>query len=269
MVLSETMAKRKKSKTPAPPTQSSGGRKKPVPGTTSKATSGGSAKQGGSSPLSNLDPRQLRFLLIGGVGLVVIVAIVIAVSVGGSDASANPMPVTELTAAGCTPFAGVAPTAWDHVPDGQEGDYEFGTFPRTADIHDPELLIWNRYTEPVSQMRLGHNLEHGGIYVQYGDGVSAETVQTIAEWWDSDPNGIIVAPFPELDADVIALGSWWTPNQSDASEHGDGADAVYLASLGQLTYCNEFDEAAFSAFRDAFRGRGPEAFPVNALQPGT
>ncbi len=263
------MAKRKKSRTPAPPTPSRGGRKKTVPGVSSQAKGGSSSKQRGSSPLGNLEPRQLRFLLAGGVGLVILVAVVLAVTLSGSSGGSDPMPVAELTAAGCTPFAGVTPAAWDHVPDGQEGDYEFGTFPRTADIHDPTLVIWNRYTDPVSQMMLGHNLEHGGIYVQYGDGASAETIQMIADWWATDPNGIVVAPFPELDPDVIALGAWWTPDQSDASEHGDGADSVYLASLGQLAYCNQFDETAFSAFRDAFRGRGPEAFPVNALQPGT
>ena len=36
--------------------------------------------------------------------------------------------------------------------------------------------IWNVYDEPVEEMLLVHNLEHGGIVVQYGDQVSAETV---------------------------------------------------------------------------------------------
>lgn len=268
MLLSETMSKRKKSKTPAPPTQGRGGRKKSGSGAPSKVTAASSAKSGTSSPLSSLDPRQLRFLLAGGIGLVVIVVVVLVVSLGGDDNS-NPMPTAELAAAGCTPFAAVAPTEWDHVPDGDETPEDFETFPRTAGIHDPELLVWNRYTEPVSQMRLGHNLEHGGIYVQYGEGISDETVQTIADWWAKDPNGIIVAPLPELESDVIALGAWWTPEQSDSAQHGDGADSVYLASRGELVYCNQYDEAAFDAFRDSFRGRGPEGFPVNALQPGT
>jgi len=174
------------------------------------------------------------------------------------------MPVAELTAAGCTPFGGVPPTAWDHE-DQIPADYVFGTFPRTADIHDPTLVIWNRYIDPVSQMMLGHNLEHGGIYVQYGDGASPETVKQIADWWASDPNAIVIAPFPELEPDVIALGAWWTSDQ----DNGAASDRVYESSLGQLAYCNAFDETAFSAFRDAFRGLGPEPFPVNLLEPGT
>ncbi len=266
MVVSETMAKRKKSRTPAPPSQGRGGRKAPIPGHSPQAKTSGSSSKGRTSPLSNLGPRQLRFLLAGGVGLIVIVVVVIAVAAGGGGGGSSPMPVAELTAAGCTPFAGVPPTAWDHVPEDQiPADYVFGTFPRTADIHDPTLVIWNRYTDPVSQMMLGHNLEHGGIYVQYGDGVSPESVQQIADWWAGDPNAIVIAPFPELEPDVIALGAWWTPDQ----DNGAASDRVYESSLGQLAYCNAFDETAFSAFRDAFRGLGPEPFPVNLLEPGT
>ena len=185
-------------------------------------------------------------------------------SAGSSEegsAAANPMPIDELTAAGCTPFPGVAPAAWDHVPDAP-ADYTFGTFPRTADIHSPELLIWNFYPAPVDQMWLGHNLEHGGIYVQYGDDVPADTVEQIGAWWMDDPNGIIIAPLPELDGDVIALGAWFAAVESSDS------DLVYSTSTGELAYCTAFDEVAFTAFRDAFRGMGPERLPIESLTPG-
>ena len=177
------------------------------------------------------------------------------------DAAANPMPIEELTAASCTPFPGVPPTAWDHLED-IPADYTFGTFPRTADIHSPDLLIWNFYPAPVDQMWLGHNLEHGGIYVQYGDDVPADTVEQIGAWWMDDPNGIIVAPLPELDGDVIALGAWYAPVQSS------NGDLVYSTSTGELAYCTAFDEVAFTAFRDAFRGMGPERLPIESLTPG-
>jgi hypothetical protein len=32
--------------------------------------------------------------------------------------------------------------------------------------------------------------------------------------------------------------------------------------------CPTFDEKAFSAFRDAYRGKGPERYPVDTLTPG-
>ena len=175
---------------------------------------------------------------------------------------ASSMPAAELTAAGCTPLEAVPAAGWDHFEEIPEG-YEFGTFPRTADIHHPALLIWNLYTRPVDQMMIGHNLEHGGIYVQYAADVPQETVAQIADWWDADPNGIIVAPLPELPSQTIALGAWYAPVQS--SDQG----RVYEASSGQLAYCVRFDERAFTAFKDAFRGKGPEPIPVEYNSPGT
>jgi hypothetical protein len=77
-----------------------------------------------------------------------------------------------------------------------------------------------------------------------------------------DPNGIIVAPLPELDGDVIALGAWYAPGVSSDSE------LVYSTSTGELAYCTAFDEVAFTAFRDAFRGMGPERLPIESLTPG-
>ena len=36
-----------------------------------------------------------------------------------------------------------------------------------------------------------------------------------------------------------------------------------------IATCPRFDEKAFAAFRDQFRGKGPERFPVGNLTPGT
>ena len=35
-----------------------------------------------------------------------------------------------------------------------------------------------------------------------------------------------------------------------------------------IATCPHFNEKAFTAFRDAFRGKGPERFPLSALAPG-
>ena len=250
----------KKARTPSPPTRKDGGGPR-KPGKTQIPGVGPSG--GGSGRSGWLGNR--RVLVAGGVGLlavIVIVVVVVAAGGGGGGGGSNPMPVAELSAAGCTPFAPVAPAAWEHAEAIPEG-YEFRTFPRTADIHDSVLVIWNLYTNPVDQMMIGHNLEHGGIYVQYAEDVPQETVSQIADWWVADPNGVIVAPFPELRSGTIALGAWYAPVQSSDQ------DRVYEASSGQLAYCTQFDERAFTAFKDAFRGNGPEPFPVELLRPGT
>ena len=125
-------------------------------------------------------------------------------------------------------------------------DFKYNSFPPTSGTHYPTPAIWNIYDEPVRQMLLVHNLEHGGIVVQYGDKVPAETVQQITDWYgNSDKAGILVAPLPAL-GDKVAFTAW-----------------THLAT------CPGFDENAIGAFMDAYRFKGPERFPVNAMQPGT
>ena len=89
-----------------------------------------------------------------------------------------------------------------------------------------------------------HNLEHGGIVIQYGSKVPAATVDQLAAFVDKDPRGMLMAPLPELGA-KIALTAWT-----------------------HLAMCTRFDEKAYLAFRDAYRAKGPEGTPLNAMQPG-
>ena len=167
------MAKRKKSRTPAPPTKGRGGRKTTIPGHVTQA-SGPRQKESSSrtSPLSNLNPRQLRFLLAGAVGLVIIVVVVIAISLSGGSSTGGPGEA--LAAAGCQlfePAPGQATAENNHVLELPEG-FEYNTFPPSQGPHHPETLLFNLYPEPVEQLNLVHNLEHGGMYIQYGDQVS-------------------------------------------------------------------------------------------------
>ncbi|MGI9659037.1 MAG: DUF3105 domain-containing protein [Gaiellaceae bacterium] len=251
------MAKRKKSRTPAPPTKGRGGRKTTIPGHVTKANEPRQkASSGRTSPLSKLDPRQLRFLLAGGVGLVIIVVVVLAVSLGGGSATGGPGEA--LAAAGCQlfePAPGQATADNNHVLELPEG-FEYNTFPPSQGPHHPQTLGFDLYPQPVEQLNLVHNLEHGGVYVQYGDQVSAEDIAAIAAWWDTDPNGLVVAPLPALEAN-IALGAWTTGSEGD-----------YENSVGRLAYCTGFDQSAFDAFKNSYRGLGPERIPVNALTPG-
>ena len=175
----------------------------------------------------------------------------------GTDNS-NPMPDAALAAAGCELFppapSQVTPQN-NHVLELPQG-FEYNTFPPTQGPHHPQTLLFNLYSQPVEQINLVHNLEHGGMYVQYGDQVSAEDIAAIAAWWDQDPNGLIIAPLPALEQN-IALGAWTTESGGD-----------YENSVGRLAYCPTFEKAAFDAFKNAYRGKGPERIPVSVLTPG-
>jgi hypothetical protein len=168
-----------------------------------------------------------------------VVGIVLAASGGGGDDDG-----AAAVAAGCVrkdfPSMGR-----QHVQE-LKPTFEYNSDPPTSGPHFPAPAIWNVYDTPVEDIRLVHNLEHGGVVVEYGDQVPDETVREIVAWYQPDPNGMIIAPRPELGSN-IALTAW-----------------------GHLMTCSEgFDEATFSSFRDDYRFKGPETFPPEALAPGT
>ena len=131
----------------------------------------------------------------------------------------------------------------DHVTEPPPG-FEYNSFPPTSGPHGPAPAVWNLYVNPVPQLALIHNLEHGGVVVQIGQAVPQETLKAIIDWYVGSPAGIVVAPLPELGGDV-ALTAW-----------------RYLLT------CDGFDEAAFTSFRDDHRFKGPERIPPALMEPG-
>ncbi len=113
-------------------------------------------------------------------------------------------------------------------------------------------VVWGAYEEPVQLARILHNLEHGGIYIFYGDEVPDSVVAELRAFYDDHERGTVLAPYPRL-VDQIALGAW----VSDGEEE-----------MGYLAKCPAFDEKAFSAFFSAFQFKGPERFPADSLLPG-
>ena len=144
--------------------------------------------------------------------------------------------------AGCT-FRQYKSQGRDHV-NNPEANIKYNSFPPTSGTHYNTPAPWNIYSTPISQVQGVHNLEHGGILVQYGSGVAATTIDLLTEFVQDDPRGMLMAPLPRL-RNRIALTAW-----------------------RNLATCTKFDEKAFQTFRDAFRGNGPEKFPLDDMEPG-
>jgi hypothetical protein len=200
-------------------------------------------------------PGRNRTIVLGVVVALVVAAVAAALVLfvfGGGSADAA------LEEAGCTVERAPA-QGREHVEELEEG-FEYNTSPPTTGPHHPQWAIWDVYTEPVEQFRLVHNLEHGGVIIQYGSDVPQATVDEIVTWYREDPNGIIVAPFPELGSQ-ISLGAWVTPDPVPGEEAPTGE--------GVLAKCSSFDEEAFDSFVDEYGFRGPERFPRDQLEPGT
>ena len=95
---------------------------------------------------------------------------------------------------------------------------------------------WGIYTTPVPNERQVHNLEHGGVMIQYNtqdqDLISQLRQFTLRQ--PSFPCFIILAPYPDMPF-IIAVTAWRARDTMDA-----------------------YDEARLQEFVNAYREEGPE-----------
>ena len=136
---------------------------------------------------------------------------------------------------------------------------EYNTRPASNGRHYWSPAIWGLHRESVDERQLVHNLEHGGIAVLWGSGVSDDTLAQLRAFYFEDRNGLVLAPLPELGTQV-ALTAWVVDAEPPAKSGKLGA--------GYVALCPGFDESAFAGFRSAFRYRGPEAPPKFFLEAG-
>ncbi len=205
-------------------------------------------------PKAGNDRRLIIIAAAAGVAVVVIAGVALALASGGGDGPGDARPALE--AAGCTLETKAALEGVHSItsPDGTSD--EWNTDPPTSGPHYEVPVIWGSYTEPVNQAQLVHNLEHGGVAIQYGDEVPAETVQQLESFVADNPRGTVLAPRPSL-GDQIALGAWVTESANEPEK-----GTAFLAK------CSAFDQEAFDSFLDAYQFRGPERFPSDTLLPG-
>jgi hypothetical protein len=147
--------------------------------------------------------------------------------------------------------------------------FSYNSFPPTSGPHYPQPLIFGEYTEPLEQIRLVHNLEHGGVGVQYGADVPEETIAALTAWYRVDPRGLVLAPLPDVPeaaqyADDIVLTAW-VADRDDP----DDPSAEIKKQTGYRAVCSTFDEGAFDDFLSDHRARGPELFLLDQLAPGS
>jgi hypothetical protein len=209
---------------------------------------------------------QRRLLIIGG-ALVALLVVVLGgfflLGASGSGTNAEEVRAT-LEAADCTMTVKPAvPNASDHsdFPDPDGRSDKWNTDPPTSGPHYGETLIYGAYTDPPQIGRVLHNLEHGAVYILYGDEVPESTVAQLRGFYDQHKNGTILAPYPRL-GEKIALGAWYADGLPEASsDRGSGV----------LAECTAFDEGAFAAFFDAFQFKGPESgvFRPSDMTPGS
>ena len=204
----------------------------------------------------------------GIVGLGVVLIVIVA---GGKNAqSGNPRAVAAtLKAAGCALATSQAAPSAQHISSFDQA-VTYSTYPPVSGRHYYVPAIWGNYTQEVDPRQAVHNEEHGGIDIWVGPNVSQAQRQKISDFYDSSPNAMLVTPIADTAKDVtypkhappgsrIYLTAWTVEIKNSNIVQGTNVIAT----------CRRFNEKAFAAFRDEFRGKGPERYPVGGLTPGT
>jgi Protein of unknown function (DUF3105) len=191
-------------------------------------------------------------------GLVALGVVLLLVAFGGGGGGGGDARAA-LENAGCTlQIVPALENRSDHsdVPT-PDSEVDWNTDPPSNGPHYGQTAIFGAYDEPLQQQRVVHNLEHGGVSIQWGPQVPDGEVAALRAWYeDGDKDGLVLAPYQPA-GDQIALAAWRDTDPGDA-DRGEGIVAK----------CPTFDESAFDAYLDAYGFQGPEAFPRDLLRVG-
>lgn len=215
------------------------------------------APQQRSTPRAPRDRRTVLYVLaFAGLGVVLLGGILALVAFSGGDGSS-----AAINSRFCTEDSnpGLAP---EHLSS-PDGKVTYNSFPPSSGPHYQQPAPWGIYDDPIKQTILVHNLEHGGIVVQYGD-VSEDTVRDIQAFYQDDPYGLVVSPYKRL-GKKIALTAWNEPRYQRAGEFED-----VDPGNGYVLTCSQWDREAAEEFRDERRNKSGERFPsIEDMAPGS
>jgi Protein of unknown function (DUF3105) len=196
--------------------------------------------------------------------------VVIVIFAGGkSGPQGDPAAIAAtMKAAGCTVSTSKAAPSAQHIFNFNT-KVKYTTYPPVSGHHYYIPAIWGNYTQAVDPRQAVHNEEHGGIDIWVGPAVPASERAQLNSFYDSSPNAMLVTPIADQAKDVT-----YPPHAPPGSKIYLTAWTVQIKSgkivkgTNVVASCPHFDQKAFTAFRDEFRGKGPERFPVSQLTPG-
>jgi hypothetical protein len=217
-----------------------------------------------SNPLAEV-PRWVWFASVGVIAGVVLIGVILASGGSSSDAKAA------MLAAGCT-YKDVKPLPPKKDPNGISGGYHsdvpslktpteglWSTSPPSGGAHYPAWAVWGFYRTPVNPREVVHNEEHGAVVIWWGSKVPKSTVDQLESFYNQQSDGVFGTPYPSL-GNKIALTAWTALPGNYYQHHNYG--------IGHIAVCSAFNQKAFAAFRDAYRGKGPEGIPLSADEAG-
>lgn len=169
--------------------------------------------------------KKIVFLAIA-ISLTVIFALIIVFT----DNSTSPKTSNEKT------VQEVAIQGRDHVKPG-ETHPPYNSLPPTSGWHYASTSKWGISDEQIIDEIQIHNLEHGGIMVQYKPDIDKATLDQLKGIVSGYKSKVVLAPYPKLDTN-IALTAW-----------------------GRIDKFDQFDKDRIVKFIDAYKNKGPENVP--------
>jgi hypothetical protein len=94
-----------------------------------------------------------------------------------------------------------------HVPDPDFPHAPYNSDPPTSGPHLSYIARWGVHDEPIPKELQVHNLEDGGVIIQYNRSADPDAISKLTEIVDQYREGVILAPYPEMDS-LIALTAW-------------------------------------------------------------
>ena len=113
----------------------------------------------------------------------------------------------------------------------------YNSFPATSGPHYIQPKPWGTYRYEIDQETLVHNLEHGGVVIQYNPDLLKVSPSKLEAVQAQFPNKTVVAPNAKLKV-ALALTSW-----------------------RRLYALDAFDEPKIVDFIKRYKNHGPEKFP--------
>ena len=245
----------KKSRTPPPP-------RRPVQAPQRRTTR--------NEPAGD-DRAKLRGLMVfaaaGLVGLAAVIVVIFLTQKGGSNKVNDSSVASAMKAAGCT-YQDVkipAPPKGEttHIPT-LATPVTWNSYPPAGGQHYGQWAVWGFYTDAVNPKQVVHNEEHGAVVLWWGPKTPQSEIDKLQAFYNASPNSMFGTPLGTINGK--SLGSKigltaWTGDPSKYQRNGD-------FGTGHVAVCPTFDQSAFTKFRDAFRGKGPEGIPTSANNPG-
>ncbi|MDE0331716.1 MAG: DUF3105 domain-containing protein [Nitrospinae bacterium] len=117
-----------------------------------------------------------------------------------------------------------------HIRVGTSSSVPYNSDPPTSGPHYPTIVSWGVHRQPIDRGFQVHNLEDGGVLVQYNCSDCPELVKKLENIVLGYSEYVVLAPYPSM-KHRIALTAW-----------------------GKIDTMEEFDERRIAAFINTYRG---------------